>query len=180
MIAEPFVADATFQMLASSTIKRYLRVAREIAEHAGLAVAVRTTPEVASQSLDRACTLWNAVSSADTRIPEEFELGLLLVGLSDGRYEPAEALLLQIASSPDVLTAALAAGKTGVLDGVYPTANGRVVAAVSSFQAPPADGYAAKADDLRNQMLYESRVAFLDAWTKDLVAHARVNQKYEP
>jgi hypothetical protein len=41
------------------------------------------------------------VSSADTRIPEEFELGLLLVGLIDGQYEPAEALLLQIASSPD-------------------------------------------------------------------------------
>jgi len=29
-------------------------------------------------------------------------------------------------------------------------------------------------------MLYESRVAFLDAYTKDLVAHAHVNQKYQP
>jgi hypothetical protein len=103
LIAEPFVADATFQMLASSTVKRYLRVAREIAERAGLAEAVRTTPEVASQALNRARALWNAVSSADTRIPEEFELGLLLVGLIDGQYEPAEALLLQIASSPDAL-----------------------------------------------------------------------------
>jgi hypothetical protein len=85
-----------------------------------------------------------------------------------------------LASSPDVLTAAMAAGKTGVLDGVYPTPNGRVLAAVSSFQAPPADGYAAKADDLRHQMVYESRMAFLDAYTKDLVAHAHVNQKYQP
>lgn len=101
LIAESFVADATFQMLASSTIKRYLRVAREIAERADLVRAVRTAPRMASQALDRARALWNAVSSAETRIPEEFELGLLLVGLSDGQYEPAEALLLQIASSPD-------------------------------------------------------------------------------
>lgn len=101
LIAEPFVADATFQMLASSTIKRYLRVAREIAERAGLVTAVRTEPETASQALGRARLLWNVVSSSDTRVPEEFELALLLVGLIDGQYEPAEALLLQLASSPD-------------------------------------------------------------------------------
>jgi hypothetical protein len=103
LIAEPFVADATFQMLASSTIRRYLRVAREIAERAGLVAAIRTAPETARQALDRARALWHAVSSAETRTPEEFELGLLLVGLIDGQYEPAEALLLQIASSPDAL-----------------------------------------------------------------------------
>ena len=85
LIAEPFVADATFQMLASSTIKRYLRVAREIAERAGLVTAVRTEPETASQALGRARLLWN-VSSSDARIPEEFELALLLVGLIDGQY----------------------------------------------------------------------------------------------
>jgi hypothetical protein len=103
LIAEPFIADATFQMLASSTIKRYLRVAREIAERAGLVTAIRTELAVASQALGRARSLWNAVSSSDTRILEEFELALLLVGLIDGQYEPAEALLLQIASSPDTL-----------------------------------------------------------------------------
>jgi hypothetical protein len=65
------VADATFQLLASSTIKRYLRVAREIADHAGLIAAIRATAETASQALDRARALWNAVSGADTRIPEE-------------------------------------------------------------------------------------------------------------
>lgn len=101
LIAESFIADATFQMLASSTIKRYLRVARETAERAGLVTAIRTSPETARQALDRARALWQAASGADTRIPEEFELGLLLVGLIDGQYEPAEALLLQIASSPD-------------------------------------------------------------------------------
>lgn len=101
LIAESVIADATFQMLASSTIKRYLRVAREIAECAGLIAAIRTSPEAAPRALDRARTLWNAVSSADHRTPEEFELALLLVALIDGQYEPAESLLLQIASSPD-------------------------------------------------------------------------------
>jgi hypothetical protein len=101
LIAESIVADATFQLLASSTIKRYLRVAREAADRAGLIAAIRTTPETARLAMDRARALWRVVSSADTRIPEEFELALLLVGLSDGQHEPAEALLLQIASSPE-------------------------------------------------------------------------------
>ena len=101
LIEGSVIADAAFQMLASSTIKRYLRVAREIADRAGLITAVRTVPEAANQALDRARALWHTVSSADTRPPEEFELGLLLVGLSDGGFEPAESLLLQIASSPD-------------------------------------------------------------------------------
>lgn len=103
LIPESVVADAAFQLLASSTIKRYLRVAREIAERAGLIAAIRATEETASQALDRARTLWNAVSGSDRRIPEEFELALLLIALIDGQYEPAEALLLQIASSPDAL-----------------------------------------------------------------------------
>jgi hypothetical protein len=105
LIPESVVADAAFQLLASSTIKRYLRVAREIAKRAGLIAAIRATAETASQALDRARALWNAVSGADTRIPEEFELALLLVALIDGQDEPAESLLLQIASSPDALAA---------------------------------------------------------------------------
>jgi hypothetical protein len=100
LIAETVLADAAFQLLASSTIKRYLRVAREIAEHGGLVTAIRAAPDTADRALDRARALWNTVSGADARIPEEFELALLLVGLIDGQYEPAEALLLQIASSP--------------------------------------------------------------------------------
>jgi hypothetical protein len=101
LIAEPDLADATFQLLASSTIKRYLRVACEAADRSGLSTVVRATPGIASQALDRARVLWNVVSGSDRRIPEEFELALLLIGLSDGQYEPAETLLLQIASSPD-------------------------------------------------------------------------------
>ena len=111
LIAESVAADATFQMLASSTIKRYLHVAREIAERAGLIAAIRTSPEMAALGFDRARALWNAVSRSDNRTSEEFELALLLVGLIDGQYEPAESLLLQIASSPDssaVWTIALA------------------------------------------------------------------------
>lgn len=101
LIAESELANAAFQLLASSTIRRYLRVAREIADRSGLSTAVRATAGIASQALDRARMLWNVVSGSDRRPPEEFELALLLLGLSDGQYEPAETLLLQIASSPD-------------------------------------------------------------------------------
>jgi hypothetical protein len=103
LIAESILADAAFELLASSTIKRYLRVAREIAQRAGMIAAVCETPEMARESLDRARTCWSAVSRASARIPEEFELAVLLVGLIDAQYEPAETLLMQIASSPDAL-----------------------------------------------------------------------------
>jgi hypothetical protein len=103
LIRESMLADAAFQLLASSTIKRYLRVAREIAQRAGLIAASRETPEIAQHATDRARSCWSAVSGASARIPEEFELAVLLVGLIDAQYEPAEALLLQIESSPDAL-----------------------------------------------------------------------------
>jgi hypothetical protein len=103
VIAESILADAAFQLLASSTIKRYLRVAREIAQRAGLVAAICDTPEIARESLHRARTCWSAVSRASARIPEEFELAVLLVGLIDAPYEPVEPLLLQIASSQDAL-----------------------------------------------------------------------------
>jgi peptidyl-prolyl cis-trans isomerase D len=138
-------------------------------------IARKEVSRVAGELAEKILADWKATGTPPEALLAENHLTVT----STGPMSPADPSPI-LASSPDVLTAALAAGKTGVLDGVYPSPNGRVVAAVSSFQAPPPEGYAAKAEELRQQMLYESRVAFLDAWTKDLVAHARVDQKYEP
>jgi peptidyl-prolyl cis-trans isomerase D len=147
-------------------------VKREIARDM---IARKEVGRVAGELAEKILAEWKATGTAPEKLLEESHLTVM----STGPMSPADPSPI-LESSPDVLAAALAAGKPGVLDGVYPSANGRVVAAVASYQAPDPEGYAEKAEDLRNQMLYEARVAFLDAWTKDLVAHARVDQKYEP
>jgi hypothetical protein len=147
-------------------------VKREIARDM---IARKEVSRVAGELAEKILAEWKATGSPPQALLDENHLTVT----STGPMSPADPSPI-LASSPDVVTAALAAGKTGVLDGVYPTPNGRVLAAVSSFEAPPADGYLAKADDLRHQMLYQARTAFLDEWTKDLVAHAHVNQKYQP
>ena len=138
-------------------------------------IARKEVSRVAGELAEKILAEWKTTGAPPQALLDENHL----TATSTGPMSPVDPSPI-LASSPDVVTAAMAAGKTGVLDGVYPTPNGRVVGAVSSFQAPPADGYAAKADDLRREMLYNARVAFLDQWTKDLVAHAHVNQKYQP
>ena len=138
-------------------------------------IARKEVARVAGTIAEKILAEWKATGTAPDKLLEENHLTVT----STGPMSPADPSPL-LASSPDVLTAALAAGKPGVLDGIYPSANGRVIAAVASYEAPPVEGYAAKAEDLRRQMVYEARMSFLDTWTKDLVAHAKIDQKYEP
>ncbi len=95
LIAADVLADAAFQLLASSTITRYERVAREIAERAGLVAIVRDNPEA---SVARAFSLWYEVALNEEREPAEIELALLLVALADARPPGAETLLAGIAA----------------------------------------------------------------------------------
>ena len=138
-------------------------------------IARKEVGRVAGALAEKILSEWKLTGTAPEGLLAENHLTVT----STGPMSPADPSPI-LASSPDVLTAALAAGKPGVLDGVYPSANGRVVAAIASYQAPPAEAYAEKAEDLRRQMVYEARMGFLDTWTKDLVAHAKVDQKYEP
>jgi len=147
-------------------------VKREIARDM---IARKEVSRVAGELAEKILGEWKTTGEPPKALLDENHLMVT----STGPMSPADPSPI-LESSPDVVTAAMAAAKTGVLDGVYPTPNGRVLAAVSSFQAPPADGYAAKSDDLRHEMLYQSRMAFLESYTKDLVAHAHVNQKYQP
>jgi peptidyl-prolyl cis-trans isomerase D len=138
-------------------------------------IARKEVARVAGAIAEKILAEWKATGTPPEKLLEENHLTVV----STGPMSPDDPSPI-LASSPDVLTAALASKSPGVLDGVYPSANGRVLAAVASYQAPPPEGYAEKAEVLRQQMLYEARVGFLDAWTKDLVAHAQVDQKYEP
>jgi peptidyl-prolyl cis-trans isomerase D len=138
-------------------------------------IAKKEVSRVAGELAEKILAEWKSTGAVPDALLQEHHLTVT----ATGTMSPMDRSPM-LASSPDVLPAALAAGKPGVLDGVFPTANGRVIANVVSYEAPPADGYAEKADEIRNQMLYEARVTFLDAWTKDLVAHTHVDQKYEP
>jgi peptidyl-prolyl cis-trans isomerase D len=147
-------------------------VKREIARDT---IARKEVGRVAGALAEKILAEWKSTGALPQTVLDENHLTVTSTGVMSP-MDPSPIL----ESSPDVLSAAMAAGKSGVLDGVYPTANGRVVANVVSFEAPSPDGYAAAAEALRLRMTYEARNTFLEAWTKDLVAHTRVDQKYEP
>ncbi len=147
-------------------------VKREIARDM---IAKKEVSRVAGEIAEKILAEWKLTGTVPQALLDENHLTVTATGPMSP-LDPSPMLQ----SSPDVVSAAIAAGKPGVLDGVYPAPYGRVVANVVSYQAPSPEGYAEKAEELRLQMLYEARMAFLDAWTKDLVAHARIDQKYEP
>jgi hypothetical protein len=94
-IEEALLSEATFQLLASSTLRRYLRVAREYAGKAGLERRAALEAAFAEAGVERARQLYEAVRGAERRPAEEAELALLLVTLSDARA-PVDDLLLRL------------------------------------------------------------------------------------
>ena len=84
------------------------------------------------------------------------------------------------ASSPALLGALSSVTAEGVLDAVYPTDDGRVVAAVTSFQEPDMDLFAIEKESLRSRVLAMERQSFIDHWKGDVVARSVVEQLWTP
>ena len=68
--------QAAFELLASSTIKRYITKSIELAD-----TLTNYDEFIASDAIDRAWFLWNQVVDSELRIPAEFELAITLVML---------------------------------------------------------------------------------------------------
>lgn len=95
LIDEQILAEATFQMLASSTMRRYLTFARKSAEAANLGELLRTRDGY-SLAVARGGELLSTVSHAQGREPAEFELAVLLVALVDNHAEDAGQLCRRV------------------------------------------------------------------------------------
>ncbi len=93
IIDQETLAEAAFQLLASSTERRYAREAARLAVKSGLTDDVRKDGDVRSRCLSRLVEVLSTVRSASTRPPEEFEAAILLSALA---RTPTDELIAQL------------------------------------------------------------------------------------
>ncbi|MDP6935259.1 MAG: SurA N-terminal domain-containing protein, partial [Myxococcota bacterium] len=67
-----------------------------------------------------------------------------------------------------------------IIDGVFPTESGRVIAAVDSYTPADESGLETQRNSLHGRLTLEARSQFLDHWRRDLVRKANVAQYYTP
>ncbi len=95
MLSTSVAADVAFGLLTSSSMQRYIRIAREAAASFGSAVSA--TPEEWPTVVERAARLWRQLLRSDKREPEEAELVVLLVALSRTALDGVDDLLAKVA-----------------------------------------------------------------------------------
>lgn len=106
-LTEDELAEAAYELLASSTLSRYSRVTRRY--------AARVEPKIGFGSIDleepvrRARELWRAVVRSNRRALEEVELAVLLTALRNVADDEVDTLLHQVATSTAPSAAWLAA-----------------------------------------------------------------------
>lgn len=93
---------------------------------------------------------------------------------------PSSPTLGAVAPPPDLLGALASIEAEGVLDGVYEVEGGRLIVAVTDYQAPDMDLFEAEKDALRTRVRMQEQQLFLQQWRKDLVARAQVEQLWIP
>lgn len=97
-----------------------------------------------------------------------------------GPFNPAQPALLGLGSAPEFEAAIAGATQTGMLSGVYPTAGGRVVGGITSYEVPDASFMEQMMPQARAALEQQKGEMFFTQYAKDLVSKARVNQLYQP
>ena len=139
-------------------------------------LARQQLPTFASTVAEEILAAWKQSGSAPTAILEKYSLSVQAVGpLPKG--QPS----IPGAGTSEGLTAALAAtSAAGLLDGVYRTDGGRIIAAVTDYQAPSDEDFDKEKGIIRAQLLQLRQEEFLEAWRQDLRKRATVVQHYQP
>ena len=82
MITEEILREAAFELLASSTARRYMREAQRLATSSGLAGSVQQDPATRSAAGARLTELLRQLRGEQERSPAEFEAAVLLCALA--------------------------------------------------------------------------------------------------
>lgn len=82
MLDERALSEAAFELLASSTSRRYIREARRLARETRLADAVQNDPAKRATAAARIDELLRQLESETERSPAEFEAAVLLCALA--------------------------------------------------------------------------------------------------
>lgn len=125
---------------------------------------------------ERIQAAWTDPAAPPTALLDEH--GLTVV--TSGPFKPAQPRLVGLGASPTFEAAIAGAKAPGVLPGVYPTLGGRVVGAVTDLQEPDPAMMDTMRDFIFAQLLSERRQEFLERYSEDLVARAKVENVYQP
>ena len=87
------LAEGTFYLLSSSSVDRYVRMAKEVAFRTNLFSQVQADPTLTVGVLHRARNLWSDVLSAQKRTLSEIELALVLPILARTAAPQVDGLL---------------------------------------------------------------------------------------
>lgn len=82
MLDERTLREAAFELLASSTSRRYIREARRLARGTGLADAVQADPTKRATAEARVEALLRQLQGETERTPAEFEVAVVLCALA--------------------------------------------------------------------------------------------------
>ena len=93
------LADAAFDLLSSSTIGRYLRLARSAARRSEIRHHIEDGAKSVEDVSSRARSLWRELLDSPQRDVSEVELAVLLCVLAESAAEDLEDLLLACALS---------------------------------------------------------------------------------
>lgn len=106
LLGDVLLREAALELLASSTISRYLREARRLACESGLASELRGNPELLARARARVPKLLAEIERQSLRVPAEIEAAILLCVLA--AVDSEDVLLRRASESSSPWVRALA------------------------------------------------------------------------
>lgn len=113
LLGDALLREAALELLASSTISRYLREARRLACESGLASELRGNPELLARVRARVPKLLAEIERQSLRVPAEIEAAILLCVLAAVDSEDVLLRRASESSSPWVRALAMRASSHG-------------------------------------------------------------------
>ena len=104
LFAEQELAEAAFDLLTSTSVDRYVRMAKQAAQRSKLSDRLRVEPTIIPEMLQHAKGLWRTLRGSTQRDVPEVELAILLALLAETGLRDIDSLLvdLSLVDSPTV------------------------------------------------------------------------------
>ncbi|MEL6344416.1 MAG: SurA N-terminal domain-containing protein [Myxococcota bacterium] len=119
---------------------------------------------------DELLAAWKAEGNAPIKVLQKY--GLVLE--TTGSVRKTDPQIPGAAGSPQLLTALKDVSEAGLLDGVYPTEGGRILANVTSFTEADMTAFERDKEMLRYQVQTQKVQAYLEVWRQDIVDRSTV------
>jgi peptidyl-prolyl cis-trans isomerase D len=148
-------------------------VQRDIARNQ---LAEQGVSEIAGAYAEELLAAWKTAGTAPADLVDKYGLRVS-TSAPTSRGNPS---LPGTGGSEGLITALSTAAEAGVLDGVYATDGGRIVAAVETYTEPDMDAYEQQKGMIKMQVLQSEQQIFMEAWRDDLMKSARIVQHYDP